>query len=73
MAIQSSVSISQSREHPVGASDAVTTVREYDAADGHLVRVFSPDGSAEFLKPRGLRFGLDGNLYCVAQDEVVAF
>jgi hypothetical protein len=24
-------------------------------------------------KPRGLRFGSDGMLYCVAQDEVVAF
>jgi hypothetical protein len=51
----------------------VTTVREYDAADGHLVRVFSPAGSVEFHKPRGLRFGPDGHLYCVAQDEVVAF
>jgi hypothetical protein len=62
-----------SSEHPLGAADAVTTVREYDAADGTLVRVFSPDGLAEFRKPRGLRFGPDGNLYCVAQDEIVAF
>ncbi|MGC1781232.1 MAG: hypothetical protein WA708_01800, partial [Acidobacteriaceae bacterium] len=51
----------------------VTTVREYSARDGHLVRVFSPDGKAEFRKPRGLRFSSSGLLYCVARDEVVAF
>jgi DNA-binding beta-propeller fold protein YncE len=62
-----------SSEHPFGAADAVTSVREYDAVGGHLVRIFCLDGSAEFRKPRGLRFGPDGNLYCVAQDEVVAF
>jgi len=60
-------------EHPFGAVDAVTSVREYDAADGHLVRVFSPNKQSEFRKPRGLRFSPDGYLYCVAQDEVVAF
>jgi DNA-binding beta-propeller fold protein YncE len=62
-----------SSEHPFGAPDAVTTVREYDAADGHLVRVFSTGDSAPFRRPRGLRFGPDTNLYCVARDEVVAF
>jgi DNA-binding beta-propeller fold protein YncE len=60
-------------EHPLGSADATTTVREYDSSDGHLVRVLSPDGRAEFRRPRGLRFAPDGNLYCVAQDEVVSF
>jgi hypothetical protein len=48
-------------------------VREYDSNDGRLVRVFSPDGRAEFRRPRGLRFAPDGHLTCVAQDEVVGF
>jgi hypothetical protein len=60
-------------EHPFGALDAVTSVREYDSMGGHLVRVFSPNGKAEFRKPRGLRFAPDGLLYCVARDEVVSF
>jgi hypothetical protein len=62
-----------SSEHPFGRADAMTTVREYDAQDGHLIRVFSANGLADFRKPRGLRFGPDGHLYCVARDEVVAF
>jgi DNA-binding beta-propeller fold protein YncE len=60
-------------ERPFGAPDAITTVREYDSNNGQLVRVFSPNGRAEFRRPRGLRFTPDGNLYCVAQDEVVGF
>lgn len=51
----------------------MTSVREYDATDGHLLRVFSPNGKAEFRKPRGLRFAPNGVLYCVARDEVVGF
>jgi hypothetical protein len=60
-----------SSEHSFGLPDAVTSVREYGAADGHLIRVFSAGGSAEFRRPRGLRFGPDGTLYCVARDEVM--
>jgi DNA-binding beta-propeller fold protein YncE len=62
-----------SSERPFGAPNAVTSVREYHAESGRLVRVLSADRLAAFRKPRGLRFGRDGNLYCVAQDEVVAF
>ena len=62
-----------SSEHPFGLPDAVTSVREYGAADGRLIRVFAAGGSAEFRRPRGLRFGPDGTLYCVARDEVIAF
>jgi hypothetical protein len=60
-------------EWPFGSADAVASVREYDSASGRLVRVFKPDGSVRFLNPRGLRFGPDGSLYCVARDEVVSF
>jgi hypothetical protein len=73
LAIAPNGNILVSSEHPFGAVDAVTSVREYDATDGHLVRVFSPHGKAEFSKPRGLRFGPDGLLYCVARNEVVGF
>ncbi len=60
-------------EHPFGATEAVTTVRQYDASTGRLVRVFRPDGGVQFRRPRGLRFGPGGDLFCVAQDEVVGF
>jgi hypothetical protein len=62
-----------SSERPLGAIDALTTVREYHPESGRLVRVFSAKGLTGFQKPRGLRFGPDANLYCVARDEVVAF
>ena len=73
LAIAPNGNIVVSSERPFGAVDAVTSVREYDAMDGHLVRVFSSNGKAEFRKPRGLRFTPDGLLYCVARDEVVGF
>ena len=60
-------------EWPFGAPDAVTSVREYDAATGQLVRVLVPERSAGFRKPRGLRFGPGGLLYCVGENNVVAF
>ncbi|WFU39091.1 hypothetical protein QA640_32575 [Bradyrhizobium sp. CB82] len=53
-------------EHPFGVANAVTTVREYDRADGRLVRVLLPNDGVRFQKPRGLRFGPHGQLYCVA-------
>jgi DNA-binding beta-propeller fold protein YncE len=73
LAIAPNGNIVVSSEHPFGEQDALTSVREYDATDGHLVRVFSPNGKAEFRKPRGLRFAPNGFLYCVARDEVVGF
>jgi DNA-binding beta-propeller fold protein YncE len=73
LAVAPNGNIVVSSERPFGAVDAVTSVREYDTTDGHLVRVFAPNGKAEFHKPRGLRFGPNGLLYCVARDEVVGF
>ncbi|CAB3809882.1 hypothetical protein [Paraburkholderia fynbosensis] len=62
-----------SSECPFGSPTAATTVREYDASSGALVRVFSPPDDVPFRRPRGLRWGPDGHLYCVAQDGVIAF
>lgn len=73
LAIAPNDNILVSSEYPFGAADAAGTVREYAATDGHLVRVFSSDATAGFRKPRGLRVGADGRLYCAARDEVVAF
>ena len=73
LAIAPNGNIVVSSERPFGAADAVTSVREYDTTDGHLVRVFSSSGKAEFRNPRGLRFTPDGLLYCTARDEVVGF
>jgi hypothetical protein len=60
-------------EFPFGAPDAVTSVREYDAATGQLVRVLVTDPSLDFRRPRGLRFGPNDHLYCVGESHVVAF
>ena len=60
-------------EWPFGAPDAVSSVREYDPVTGQLVRVLVPEPSVGFSRPRGLRFGPGGRLYCAGQDHVVAF
>ncbi|SHK40140.1 hypothetical protein SAMN05444159_3167 [Bradyrhizobium lablabi] len=73
LTIAPSGNIVVSSEHPFGAANAVTTIREYDHADGRLARVLVPKYGVRFRKPRGLRFGPHARLYCVAQDEVVAF
>jgi DNA-binding beta-propeller fold protein YncE len=62
-----------SSEWPYGSRDAMASVREYDPSTGRLVRVFSPDLALRFARPRGLRFGTEGHLYCVGQDHVVSF
>jgi hypothetical protein len=62
-----------SSEHPFGAPDAVTSVREYSPTDGRLIRIFSTNGLADSRNPRGLRLDPDGTLYWVARDEVIGF
>lgn len=73
LAIAPNGNVVVSSERPFGAPGTTTSVREYEAHTGRLIRVFSPDGKAQFRKPRGLRFGPEGRLYCAAQDEVVGF
>ncbi len=60
-------------EWPFGAPGAVSSIREYDPDTGQLVRVLAPERSVGFRRPRGLRFGPGGRLYCVGADHVVAF
>jgi hypothetical protein len=62
-----------SSEWPYASRAATASVREYDPATGRLVRVLAPEPAVGFARPRGLRFGPDGHLYCVGQDHVVAF
>jgi DNA-binding beta-propeller fold protein YncE len=62
-----------SSEWPFGSPGAKATVREYDPATGQLVRVLTPEPAGQFSRPRGLRFGSGGRLYCVGRDDVVAF
>jgi hypothetical protein len=62
-----------SSEWPFGARHATSSIREYDHSTGALARVFAPDPHIGFARPRGLRFGSDGRLYCVGRDHVIAF
>lgn len=62
-----------SSEWPFGKPGARATIREYEPSTGRLVRVLAPDPATKFTRPRGLRFGPGGQLYCVGQDHVVAF
>jgi DNA-binding beta-propeller fold protein YncE len=62
-----------SSEWPFGSPGAKATVREYDPSTGRLVRVLAPEPAIKFARPRGLRFGPGGRLYCVGRDHVVAF
>jgi hypothetical protein len=41
--------------------------------DRVLLRVLAPEPAVEFTRPRGLRFGPGGRLYCVGRDHVIAF
>jgi len=62
-----------SSEWPFGSPSASATIREYDPSTGRLVRVLTPDPAVRFTRPRGLRFGPGGRLYCVGWDHVIAF
>jgi DNA-binding beta-propeller fold protein YncE len=62
-----------SSEWPFGSPSATATIREYDPSTGTLVRVLTPDPEVRFTRPRGLRFGPGGHLYCVGQNHVIAF
>lgn len=73
LAIGPNGNVRVSNEYPFGALEAATSVREYDQVAGSLVRVVAPAPDVPFRRPRDLRFGPDGRLYCVAEDSVVVF
>jgi DNA-binding beta-propeller fold protein YncE len=73
LAVAPGGSLVVSSEWPFGSPAATATIREYDSSTGRLIRVLAPDPAVMFSRPRGLRFGPGGQLYCVGQDHVVAF
>lgn len=73
MTIAPSGNLVVSSEWPFGSPRATATIREYEPSTGRLVRVLAPDPALKFTRPRGLRFGPNGQLCCVGQDHVVAF
>jgi len=66
-----------SSEFPFGDPRAIATVREYDKASGHLLRVFDAGANAYGERitrmPRGITFGPDGGLYSAGADNVVRY
>jgi DNA-binding beta-propeller fold protein YncE len=73
LAIAPGGSLVVSSEWPFGSAEARATIREYDPSTGQLIRTLTPEPSVHFTKPRGLRFGPGGQLYCVGRDSVVVF
>lgn len=73
LAIAPNGNVLVSSEFPFGKPDAECTIREYDRSTGSLVRVFRVDPGISFHRPRGLRFGPQGHLFCVARDSAIAF
>jgi DNA-binding beta-propeller fold protein YncE len=72
LAVTPSGTIVVSSEWPFGSPAATATIREYDPSTGQLLRVLAP-GAVGLARPRGLRFGPGGSLYCVGREHVVAF
>jgi outer membrane protein assembly factor BamB len=73
LTVASNGNIVVSSEWPYGSDRAQATVREYDPTTGELLRVLVPGPADGFARPRGLRFGTDGRLYCAGRDSVVVF
>ena len=73
LAIAPGGNIVVSSEWPFGSPGARASVREYEPSSGQLVRVLAPEPAVGFARPRGLRFGPGGRLYCVGRDQIVAF
>ena len=71
LTLEANGNIVVSSEFPFAAPNARSTIREYDGQTGRLVRVLDPGPT--FRRPRGLRFAPDGRLFCVGEDEVIAF